>query len=59
MDGVSATETVKSRSIPGWVKPKTVKMVFTAFLLGVQNKKGQCEASTVCGRQVAVRLENQ
>ena len=31
-------------------------MVFTAFLLDVQQLKGQCEASTVCGRQVGKKL---
>ena len=39
--------------ILGQVKPKTIKMVFTAFLLDFQHMKGQCEASTVGGKQVA------
>ena len=31
-----ATQTVDFGSITSWVKPKTVKLVFTAFLLDVQ-----------------------
>ena len=49
----SATEVVDSGSIPSQVKPKTYKTVFTASLIEVQQLKGECEASTVCGRQVA------
>ena len=41
-----------SGSIPGRVKPKTIKIGFTTSLLDVQQLKGQCEASIVCGRQV-------
>ena len=52
MDRASATETVDSGSIPGLVKPKTIKMKFIASLLDVQQLKGHCEASTVCSRQV-------
>ena len=52
VDRASATEAVDSDSIPGRVKPKTIKLEFTAFLLDVQQPKGQCEASAVCGRQV-------
>ena len=52
VDRASATETVDLGSIPGRVKPKTIKLVFTASLLDVQQSKGQCKASTVCGRQV-------
>ena len=52
VDRASATETVDSGSIPGRVKPRTVKFVFTASLLDVQQLKGQCEASTAYGRQV-------
>ena len=48
----SATETIDSGSIPGRVKPKTIKLVFTSSLLDVQQSKGQCEASTMCGREV-------
>ena len=49
----SGTKMVDSGSIPGRVKPKDYKkLVFTASLLDVQQLKGQCEASTVCGRQV-------
>ena len=40
VDRASVTETIDSGSIPGWVKPKTIKLVFTAFLLGVQQLKG-------------------
>ena len=50
---VSATKTVDLSSISGRVKPKTIILVFTAFLLEVQQLKGQCEASIVCGRQMA------
>ena len=50
MDRASASETVDSGSIPPRVKPKTIKKsVFTATLLDVQQLKGQCEASTMCG----------
>ena len=52
MDRASATEAVDLGSIPGRVKPKTIKVVFTASLLDVQQLKEQCEASSVCGRQV-------
>ena len=52
VDRASATQTKDLASIPGWVKPKTIKMVFTASLLDVQRLKGQYEASSVCGRQV-------
>ena len=48
----SATKTIDTGSIPGRVKPKTIKLVFTASLLDVQQLKGECEASTVCDRQV-------
>ena len=51
MDRASATEAVDSGSIPGRVQPKTIKLGFTASLLDVQQLKGQCEASAVCGRQ--------
>ena len=36
VDRTSATETLDSGSIPGHVKSKTTKMLFTAFLLDVQ-----------------------
>ena len=53
MNKASATETVRWGSIPVWVKPKTIKIgIFTAFLLDVQQLKGQYEASAVCGRQM-------
>ena len=51
-----ATETVDSGSTSNWVKPKTKKLVFTASALDVQLLKGQCEAFTVSGRQVAAWL---
>ena len=51
-DRASATASVDSGSIPGWVKLKTKKLIFTTSLLDVQQLKGQREASTVCGRQV-------
>ena len=59
MDRASATEAVDTGSIPGRVKPKTNELVSTASLLDVQQLKGQCEASTMGGRQVAAWLEVQ
>ena len=50
MDRASATKTVDSGSIPGQVK---AKLVFITSLLDVQQLKGECEASTLCGKQVA------
>ena len=47
VDRAFAPETVDSGSILGRVKPKTIKIVFTAFLFDVQLFKGQSEASTV------------
>ena len=53
LNQAAATETVDSGSIPGRVKPKTIKkLLFTAFAFDVQHQKRQYEASTVCGRQV-------
>ena len=53
VDRASATETVDSGSFSGRVKPKTLKkLVFTAFLLDIQQLKGQYQASTAGGRQV-------
>ena len=52
VDKASATETVDSGSIPRRVKPKTIKLAFTASLLDVQQLKGQCVASAVCGRRL-------
>ena len=49
MHRASATEAVDTGSIPGWVKPKTIKIGIPASLLDVQQFKGQCE---VCGRQM-------
>ena len=52
MDRASATEAIDVGSIPGRVKPKTIKtLVFTL--------KGPFEASAVSGRQVAAWLEDQ
>ena len=51
MDRASAAETVGSGSILGRVKLKTIKMVFTASLLDLQQL-----TSTACGRQVAAWL---
>ena len=50
---VSVTEAVNSGSIPGRVKPKTIKIGIHSFLLDIQQLKGQCEAPTVCGRKWA------
>ena len=53
MSKATATEAVNLSSIPGQVKPKTIKkLVFTVSLLDFQQYKGQCEASTVCFREV-------
>ena len=52
VDRTSANETVDTGSIPGRVKPKTIDLDFTAFLLDVQQLKRQCDVSTVCGKQV-------
>ena len=50
----SVTETTDSSSIPNEVKSKTIKIGILSFLLDVQHFKGQqCEASTLCGRQMA------
>ena len=52
VDRASATEAVDTGSIPGRVKPKTIKIGIHSFPLDVQQLKGQCEASIVCGRQM-------
>ena len=54
MNRASATEVVDVGSIPGSVKPKTIKIGIHSFLEHVQQLKGQCEASAMCDRQVAV-----
>ena len=54
VDRAFATETVESGSVPDRVKPKPLKLVFTAFLLHVHQLKGQCEACTVYRRQVGM-----
>ena len=43
MDRGCATEIIDTGSILVQVKPKTIKLVFTAFLPDVQQLKGQCE----------------
>ena len=49
VDRASATEAVDSGSIPGWVKPKTIKIAIHSFpAFDVQQLKEQCESSTVC-----------
>ena len=48
----SASKTADSASIPGRVKPRLEKLVFTASLLDVQQLKKQFEASIKCGRQI-------
>ena len=50
MDRASATEAVDSGSIPGRFKPKSMKIGIHSLLLDVQQLKGQCEASAVCGK---------
>ena len=52
MDRAFAAEKIVSGTIPGQVKPNTIEIGFTAFLLDVQQLKGQCEAPAVCGRQM-------
>ena len=49
MDGVSAAEMVDSGLILRLVKPKSMKIGVHYFPAEVQQLKGQCEASTVCG----------
>ena len=55
MDGASAIETVDLGSIPDRIKPQTIQISIHCFLLDVQ-LKGQLEALTVCGGQVAALL---
>ena len=47
-------------SIPGRVKPKTIKLGTYSKPSGVdiQHRKGQCEASTVSEEQVAALLQD-
>ena len=53
MDRGPNAEMVNSSSITGWVKPKIEKkLLFAAFLHDDQQLKGQCEASTLYGRQL-------
>ena len=52
MDKAYASETKDLGLILGRVTKDYKKLVFTAFLLDVQQLKGQCEAAAVCGRQV-------
>ena len=55
VDRASATETVDSGSITGRVKLKTIKIDIQSFPAWRSALKGQCEASTVCGRLVGRR----
>ena len=57
VDRASATETVDSGSTPGCGQTKHYKIGIYSFTFS--NKKGQREASTMCGRQVAAWLEDQ
>ena len=53
MHRMSATETIDLGSILDRVKPKTINIDIIVFLIDVQHyRKGQCEASTLCGRQM-------
>ena len=52
MDRVSATETVDLGSISGRVKLKIIKIGIHSFHAWRSAMKWQCEASSVCGRQV-------
>ena len=58
VDRAPATETVDSSSIPDRVKPKTIKICVHSFPAWRSAIKGQCEASTMCGRQMAACLED-
>ena len=49
---VSAAQAVDQGSMLFGSNQRLQKLVFTASLLDVQQSTGQCEASTVCGRQV-------
>ena len=51
VDSASATKMVDSNSIPGPVKPETTKTgIHSNPSLKFSKKRGQCEASTLCGR---------
>ena len=54
VDKAFATEMLNLDSIPGRDEPKTIKIVIHSFLI----LKGLSEISTVCGEQVAARLED-
>ena len=55
---VYATKTLDLDLIPDRVKPKTSKNWYLQLsCVTFSNKKGQCEASIVCDRQVACELE--
>ena len=49
---MSATETVDSGSAFGRVKPKITKIDIHSFPAKRSAIKGQCEATTVCGKQM-------
>ena len=52
-DRASAAETETRVRFPIGTNQRLNKLVFTASLLDVQQLKGQCEASTVCCRQMS------
>ena len=59
MDGASATETADSGLIPWIIKPMTVKLLFTAPLLDVQQLNEECETPTSYGEKVGrLQLES-
>ena len=53
MDRASATKTIDLGLVLGQFKPKAIKIGIHSFPADIQQQKGLCEASTVCGRQVA------
>ena len=57
MDRVSASETVGSSLIPGRVKPKAIEIGIHSFPAWRSAFKGECEASTVCGKLMIVWFE--
>ena len=52
VDKASATKAVDSGSILDWSNQILQKLALIAFMLDVQQLKGQCEASAMFGRQV-------
>ena len=53
-DRAPATETKDLGLIPSRVKSNTRKIGIHSFPHDIQQLKGQCKASSVCGRQVVV-----